>query len=339
MNSIARIVSWMRLAIGVCRYVISGQTPPVAYQALIRLFCMSGGGSNDFLSRCLKRLRGPCELPTPSGVLGNLSDRQLSAVADILRKDGYYVFPNKLPADLCDRLLRFGLHQPSSVREDERPALDASMRRVYGDDRSMPRGVRYDVAPQDLLANKDVQDLLSDPSILGVAQAYLESPPIADVLSMWWHTAYANEPSAAAAQFYHFDMDRIKWLKFFIYLTDVGPDNGPHSFVARSHRTGGIPADLLSKGYARLTDEDVGKHYRSEDVIEFVGARGTVLVEDTRGLHKGKHVTTGDRLILQLQFSNSLFGGAYPKARLPTNLTSQLSTMIRLYPAIYRSFS
>src|SRR6185437_17098348 len=87
-----------------------------------------------------------------------------------------------------------------------------------------------------------------------------------------------------------------------------------HSFVRGSHRTGGIPSALLSKGYARLTDEDVARHYARTDVMEFLAPRGTVLAEDTRGLHKGLPVRRGDRLMLQLQFSNSLFGGYYPPA-------------------------
>ena len=44
-----------------------------------------------------------------------------------------------------------------------------------------------------------------------------------------------------------------------------------------------------------------------EDMVEIGGPRGTIFAEDTRGLHKGKHLLTGDRLLFQLEFSNSLF--------------------------------
>ena len=234
-------------------------------------------------------------------------------------------------------VLRLGLDGPSLVRSDEASSCIPE-RRVYRFDRLAPHGIRYDIAPADLLADPDVQALLCDPSILNIAQAYLKSQPMADVLSMWWHTAYSDKPSEAAAQFYHFDMDRIKWLKFFIYLTDVGQDNGPHSFVAGSHRTGGIPQTLLSKGYARLTDNEVRRHYSNDAIVEFTGAKGTVIVEDTRGLHKGKHVATGDRLILQLQFSNSLFGGFYPKSVFPSAIVPDLEKAIADNRDIYRNF-
>jgi hypothetical protein len=121
----------------------------------------------------------------------------------------------------------------------------------------MPRGVRYDLPMGEVIASPEVQALLCDWSILSVAQSYLRARPIADVMAFWWTTAFNAQPSPAAAQYFHFDMDRIKWLKFFIYLTDVGPDAGPHAFIAGSHRTGGTPQSLLDRGYVRLPDGDV----------------------------------------------------------------------------------
>jgi len=332
-------VDWARLGTGICVYALSGRTPPNAYQALIRLFCASGGRSSEFLSRWIARLRRPYALPPANGVLGSLSKQDLAAIAHALDKRGFYVFPQKLPAEMCDRLLAFGLDQPSVVREDESALAAAGIRRVYRGDRRAPRGIRYDFPAEDLLANSDVQALLCDASILGVAQAYLGSRPVADVLTMWWNTAYSDKPSEAAAQLYHFDMDRIKWLKFFIYLTDVDPHSGPHSFIAGSHRTNGIPPDLLKKGYARLPDEEVRQYYDAKDFVDFAGPCGTILAEDTRGLHKGKVVTTGDRLVLQLQFSNSLFGGYYPPSVMPRLASRQLQAFVETYPDIFMAFS
>jgi hypothetical protein len=133
-------------------------------------------------------------------------------------------------------------------------------------------------------------------------------------------------------------MDRIKWLKFFVYLTDVGPDNGPHSFVEGSHRSGEVPASLLQKGYSRLTDDEVGATFSSDRFVEFVAPRGTVIAEDTRGLHKGKHVTRGDRLIFQMQFSNSLFGGDYPPSRIAEVNNEGLAEMINRFPRLYSNY-
>jgi hypothetical protein len=207
------------------------------------------------------------------------------------------------------------------------------VRTVYP--RGAPEAVRYDFDPQDLLDNQGVQTLLADLSLVALAQSYLGARPVADVLTMWWHTDYSHIPDSEAAQYFHFDMDRPKWLKYFIYLTDVESVNGPHSFIAGSHRTGGIPAHLLRRGYSRLQDSEVAEAFESRDFIEFAAPRGTIIAEDTRGLHKGKHVERGDRLVLQIQFSNSLFGALSPQARLGSGLCMELRERIARYPGMY----
>ena len=134
-------------------------------------------------------------------------------------------------------------------------------------------------------------------------------------------------------------MDRFKWLKVFIYITDVGPDNGPHSYVRGSHRTGAIPSDILRRGYVRLTDEEVSTVYPKDDILVFDAPRGTIIIEDTRGLHKGVHVREGARLILQLQFSNTLFGANYPAARINRIISPNMKRMIKFAPDIYRQYN
>ena len=76
--------------------------------------------------------------------------------------------------------------------------------------------------------------------------------------------------------------------------------------------TGKTPQNFLSKGYARLTDAEVSANFSPNALIEFVCGRGTIIAEDTRGLHKGKPVLKDDRLMFEFEFSNSLFGAELP---------------------------
>ena len=46
----------------------------------------------------------------------------------------------------------------------------------------------------------------------------------------------SKKADSEAAQMFHFDLDRIKWLKFFIYLTDVKINSGPHVYVSGTHK-------------------------------------------------------------------------------------------------------
>lgn len=328
----------VRLAVGLLVFAVSGKTPPFAYQAMISLFCLTRGHSNDLISSVVAIFRRPYQFGgEANGVLGNMAGHGRDSVVADLRTNGYHVFDARLPDALCDRLLAYATSHPCVSRPMRGQGREKAQRVVYP--RSKPQAVRYDFTSQDLLDNPDIQRLLADLSFASVAQAYLGARPSVDVLSMWWHTAYSDKPDEDAAQYYHFDMDRPKWLKFFIYLTDVNTDTGPHTFVAGSHRTGGIADAMLHQGYARLTDEEVEQHYGRQRVVEFGAPRGTIIAEDTRGLHKGKHVQRGDRLILQIQFSNYMFGAYYPKAVFGPNIDAELRKQTARFPALYSTYT
>jgi len=331
------VVNLARFPYAALRFRRRGQTDPWAHQSLIQLFCATGGRFNDWASALIRAQSRPLELPSSVGLLGELRGAVLKTHTETLRRNGYVVFPKAVPDPVCDRLMHFARETPASVRRmDHEPAGQPPRRAVFDPDQ--PLAVRYDYPVEALLNNPDVQAMLSDPSLLALAQSYLGSRPRADVLSMWWHTNFHDRPDSEAAQFYHFDLDRIKWFKVFVYLTDVGVDNGPHSFIEGSHRTGGIPQWMLRRGYVRLSDDEVLGHYGAEREVVFSAPRGTVIVEDTRGLHKGNPVRGAPRLVLQLQFSNSLFGAAYAKSRLGKASSPGLQRLLRDAPDVYANY-
>lgn len=331
------VVFAARMLCGWVVYLACGKTPVFAHEGMVGLFCLTGGRSNDLISTLIGYIRRPYGFTRAEGLLGDLSSEEnRSAILMQLRKRGYYVRERCVPDDTCSRLLQYALTHPCRTRAMDGAGRDESFLGPYP--RGTPRAVRYDFAAQDLLAHEDVQRLLADLSLLALSQDYLGARPKADVLGMWWHTDYSNIPDSEAAQYFHFDMDRPKWLKIFVYLTDVGVRNGPHSFVAGSHRAGAIPEWLLRKGYARLSDREVAETFGAADVLEFTAPRGSIIVEDTRGLHKGRHVDQGDRLVLQLQFSNCLFGATYPRTRFGIMRCEALERRIAQYPSIFTAY-
>jgi hypothetical protein len=325
------------LPLGLIAYASSGKTGSRTYQAFIWLSCVTGGRSNTLLSWVVSRIRPARPIERPVGVLGDLTNGVGSALSDKLKRDGYLVFERALSPDICDRLVEFARSTPAKVRRMDGETTDRVERTALfaGVD---PVAVRYDYRTEDLLNNPEVQGLLADRSLLSLTQQYLNCQPVADVLSMWWHTNFHAQPDSEAAQYFHFDMDRIKWLKVFIYLSDVGIDNGPHSFVMGSHSDGGIPWHLGRKGYSRLSDEEVLAEYGAERCLSITAPRGSIIVEDTRGLHKGNTVRGDARLILQLQFSNSLFGGFYPPAQVSRVQNEEFQSRLNELPSVYRQY-
>jgi len=325
------------LVMGLAAYFVSKRTPSFAYQSMIRLFCITRGRSNDWLSGAIGLIKRRYLLRSRRGVLGDMADPALRGeVVEALREHGFYIFNQRLASDMCDRLLNYATTQPCQMCATDSQAVTDSAASVYR--RGAPQAIRYEFKPAELLENTDIQQLLADPSFISVAQDYLGSRPIIDVLSMWWLTDYSDRPDARAAQYFHFDMDRPKWLKFFIYLTDVELTNGPHGFVRGSQRTGAIPYNILKKGYARLTDDEVKAAFGLDAIRTIVAPRGTIIVEDTRGLHKGNQVMAGDRLMLQIQYSNSLFGARYPKTSLRGPMIQDLKELTQAFPGIYSAY-
>jgi len=318
---------------GARSYRRTGVTPDDAYQSLINLHCRTQGFSSDFFAWLLRIRQRPLKLADNNGVLGQLAQPEIERIVGEVQQNGYYVFPQLLAAETCERLVEFAL-----TRNCEPSPAPLSPRPPGPYDRDRPMAETYRFAEQTLLDNTEVQELISDHSILALAQSYLGTPPILDIVTMWWSTAMSQVASEQAAQLYHFDMDRVKWLKIFFYLTDVTLDNGPHCFVAKSHKRRNQPYHLLKRGYVRIPDEDINACYARDDIKEITGPRGTIFVADTRAFHKGKPVKSGDRLLLQFEFCTSLFGGAYTKSQLRSNYDPHLLDLARSYSRVYSKF-
>jgi hypothetical protein len=259
----------------------------------------------------------------------HLSRPSTTAMAAEIRTHGYRVFDTRVSEQQCDRLETLAYRLPC-VPVSSRGGAPARV--VY--DPAHPIADIYKFREADLVQDAAVQDLMADETMLSLAQAYLGCAPILSMVTMWWSAAHSMAPNADAAQLFHFDMDRIKWLKIFVYVTDVAADNGPHVFIAGSHRRHSQPAALLRKGYARLSDAEVAAHYAADRVVVFTGPRGMVFAEDTRGFHKGLPVLDGHRLAFELEFCDSLFGAAYESA--PVHSPSlALARAMRRFPRTF----
>lgn len=309
------------------------------YFSLLGLFCLTRGKSNDFFSKLVSFINPPNLKINPNIKPSFIPRTEIESAVEKLNEDGYCMLNAKLPEHFLKELVILGSTvrcMPRSTDKEIEQGIKKNPIPFYPKDNVQQ--VRYDCISADLLKSQIVQELIMDPSILTVAQKYLNATPILDTVGMWWQTAFQNQPDKEAAQYFHFDFDRIKWLKFFFYLTDVTTDSGPHCFIRKSHKANGIPDQFLKRGYARLTDEEVFSHYDKNNFMEFCAPKGTILIEDTRGLHKGKHVIKGERLLFQLQFSNSLFGTNYPKENLPSDFFYSDFIMKNKLQSVYEFF-
>jgi hypothetical protein len=163
---------------------------------------------------------------------------------------------------------------------------------------------RYDIDENSTMACPEMQDYCSDPALALIAARYLGQPVVQDQTALWWTTTQGSRDASMNAWLFHQDRDRLSFLKFLCYLTDVGPENGPHTVLRRTHKR--VPKSLSTDG--RKTDDAVRDAGLSGDIVELTGLAGTFMAVDTVGLHKGTPPKTGDRCVLQVEFATSLFG-------------------------------
>jgi hypothetical protein len=339
----------------------TGVTPREAWVSLRKLYAETNGWFNDIFQFCyaINHPGRPYSSSTGS-VLPGYSEKTLRQAVHHLNRDGYYIFPQRLEQKYIDALMKFALETPATLQYDNAkviPTVQAAELSADGGesktsdatgyyglgsvgsekvcfDPNNILGTNYRLPLDVVIDNPTVQTLMADPAIICTAQHYFKSQASSSTICMWWTTPFGcDKPSSALAQQYHFDMDRIKFLKFFLYLTDVGPGDGPHCFVKSSHIR--KPKALQRDG--RFQDDEVHPHYDSSRLLEFTAPRGTLIAEDTRGLHKAKMPTEGSRLVLEFEMTSSLFGYSYPRLTIAVK-SPQLQAAIKQNPIIWSNY-
>lgn len=280
----------------------TGVTPSRSYHALIRLYCMSNGLFNEMIHQKIKKPKKKIS-DNLNGVLGNFSKDKFSEVNQELRDNGYFEFKQKISKDKLDKIYQFAMETPTKIRSLEAPLL-------FDPNNVISEIYRFNI--QDLVNSPYIQELIMDPVLINIAREYLDCEPVLDFPAMWWSTDFAKSASSDAAQLYHFDMDRIKWLKIFIYINDVNEENGPHCYIQKTHKIGAKPQNILNRGYVRVSDEELKSYYPEKDFKVLPGIAGSVFAGDTTCWHKGKPLTKGNRLMLEFEYSSSSFGAEYP---------------------------
>lgn len=267
------------------------------------------------------------------GLLGRLSRSDINAITKELRINGFYIHNNLVSQKLCDELENFARTTKLIATDD-----DGNCEYVDKYPDGNPRSLLYEASESDLFNEELVQNLCADVSFLKIAQEYLRCAPKLNFLSMWWSTAYKkSETDINSAQNWHFDMENPKFLKIFIFLTDVDEKNGAHQYAEGTNRPLGIPREILDLEYSRIPNEVIERNIGKDKIKLVKGKRGTILIEDTSGMHRGGRVLMGDRLVLQFHFANTCFGsiGSLEKVNNFEPKSESLINLMSLYPEVY----
>jgi len=218
------------------------------------------------------------------------SDPEAGKMAETLRRTGLVELGRLLAPAECEEVRAyFADKQVLDHYRPEQPPFTP-----HGEGRHPACHAAYHL-DADVIAAPHLLEVANDPRILAALHHYFGCRPLISGLSAWW--SYPTEVAPQQAENFHRDVDDWSFIKLFVYLTDVGMENGPHTYVR------GSAASAKLAAIKRFADEDVVSAFGEEALAIQTGEAGGAFLENTFGLHKGKPVEQGIRLVFQAIYS------------------------------------
>jgi len=215
-----------------------------------------------------------------------------------VREKGYSIIPNAISPSVLRNLQSEIL----KIEVQERVSSGKGFTGQIAEGKNLVG--RYDVLPENILRSKFIRKLAFSKDWLMAGSFVMGQPVVFDGVASWW--MFQTDPKFASlnAQAFHADRERLSFLKFFFYLTDIGVDTGPHVYADKTH----VKRPLSLRGDRRYSDLELEANgIRSTPIF---GAAGTVIVANTQGLHKGVPplIPNHGRLLFEIQVANNLQG-------------------------------
>ena len=129
--------------------------------------------------------------------------------------------------------------------------------------------------------------------VLDLANSYLRMWAKLSYVDLWYTAPQPAGAERAASQLWHRDFDDKHLLKAFLYLVDVDASAGPFEYVGGS-QPGGRHKETRQWApmrTGRFTEDEVNKHVPADAIKTFTAPRGTVILCNTSGLHRGGFAT------------------------------------------------
>jgi len=251
-------------------------------------------------------------------LIPTLQDKQIDALKAI-QENGFVVFENYLSGDQLERVqnefhqaleeMKFSMPCLAQTRIDPERHSALIKNHMLGSISDLEKqGVTFN-ASEATSYNQVIRDfkpstltlpmlqysgsyrrIWTDPFLLGIVARYLGMVP--KLVEAYVRRNFPV-PYKSMNHFWHRDLNnRFHLLKMFVFLSDCTLETGPHEYIKGSHRNF---QEFNNQRY--FEDAEVDSLYPEGDsrrALSVVKA-GTVVIEDTRGVHRANLPTTGFR--------------------------------------------
>ena len=229
-----------------------------------------------------------------------------------LKKDGIITWERLMAPSTADTIRHYLLEKP--VYDFLEGYSNKGQTPLNLNELKITRQMKLKYFDADIAQCKEIVELANSEKILSIVSAYLGCKPTIALMSAWWTKAGTGPSETFYDDMFHRDVADYKFLKLFVYLNDVGPNNGAHCFVRGSH--------LFKKLTQRRTfsDEEINRNFSKEDQLILTGKSGCGFLEDTWGLHRSLPCTQGERLVLHIMYNLAAFDAGSPPKPLAENI-------------------
>jgi Phytanoyl-CoA dioxygenase (PhyH) len=154
-------------------------------------------------------------------------------------------------------------------------------------------------------------EIANNPKVLSIVSGFLGAKPTISYMTAWWSMPH-QDGKAEEAELFHRDVDDIRFVKLFCYLTDVDDVSGPHMFVPGSQNINKLTE------IRRYEDGEIMGAFGADSLSKFTGEAGTAFLENTFGFHRGVPPSHKPRLLFQVLYTlrNSIYGPSKPVAQM-----------------------
>jgi len=213
-----------------------------------------------------------------------------AAGGSVLKNIGFFRLGQLLTATQCGELVEYFKQKP--VFDPYRPS-NATFIPLSAERPSGAHVAHH--SQEDLLHAPYLLEIANDPQVLDVVSSFLGCKPTIGYMAVWW--SYPTSAGPIQAENFHRDLDDWRFVKLFVYLTDVTSENGPHIYVNHSSTR---PALL---GARRFKDAEVEAEFSAGETETILSSAGNGFLEDTFGIHKGQPLKHGHRLLFQVVYT------------------------------------
>lgn len=146
----------------------------------------------------------------------------------------------------------------------------------------------------ELFNKKDLFNLANDKIILENIKQYFGFKPVLRFLSVWIDYPNPEANNEILTQNFHRDPEDFRLIKVFLLLNDINENNGPFEFINSSH------LHPWKNYYKQNKTKDI--YYKNNKITSCTGKRGTLIMADTNGLHRGKKIKKNFRVMAVINY-------------------------------------